>query len=295
MADSKESRKYLFQFIIAMVTFGTIGIFRRFIPLDSGVLAMLRGLVGGVVIIIYLTATKQTFFGADFHGKTLLVVLIGAIMGFNWVTLFESYNYTSVSTATLCYYMEPVFLILLTPILFKEKLTWKKIACVIVAFIGMIFVSGILTEKISDNDLKGILLGLLSAVLYAIVVCGARLITDIDSYKKTALQLLSAGLVMIPYLIIKGTFDEPLPAELFQLKTIILLAIVCIFHTGIVYLWYFQSINHLKMSQVAVLSYIDPVVAIILSQVILRENMGWQGVVGTVLILGSAFVSEKVK
>lgn len=215
-------------------------------------------------------------------------------MGFNWVTLFESYNYTSVSTATLCYYMEPVFIILISPVLFKEKITWKKLVCVLVAFVGMIFVSGILTTSVSEDDLKGILFGLLSGLLYAIVVSGARLITEVDSYEKTALQLLSAGIVMIPYLLIKGAFADPSLPAAFNITTIIMLAIVCIIHTGIIYLLYFESINHIRMSQVAVLSYIDPVVAIILSQVILQENMGWQGVVGAVLILGAAFVSEKV-
>lgn len=294
MESSRKSGKYLFQFIAAMVAFGTIGIFRRFIPLDSGVLAMLRGLIGGAFIVIYLLATGQSFTIADFCGKTWIVIIIGAVMGFNWVTLFEAYNYTSVSTATLCYYMQPVFLILLTPVLFKEKLTKKKIICVIVAFIGMIFVSGILTTQISSNDIRGIVLGLASAVLYAIVVSGARLINMVDSYKKTALQLLSAGIVMIPYLAVKGVFRNPVPQEALTLRTLILVGIVCIVHTGIMYLWYFESINHLKMSEVAVLSYIDPVVAIILSQVILHESMGWQGAVGAVLILGAAFVSEKV-
>lgn len=294
MESNKDSKKYLVQFIIAMVAFGTIGIFRRFIPLDSGIIAMARGIIGAIFIFIFLAIRKTPFSFSHFHGKAWIVIIIGAIMGFNWVTLFESYNYTSVSTATLCYYMEPVFLILISPILFKEKITWKKLLCVLVAFVGMIFVSGILTTSVSASDLKGILFGLLSGLLYAIVVSGARLITDVDSYEKTALQLLSAGVVMIPYLLIKGAFADPSLPAAFNATTIVMLAIVCIVHTGIMYLLYFESINHIRMSQVAILSYIDPVVAIILSQVILQENMGWQGIIGAVLILGAAFVSEKV-
>ena len=188
--------------------------------------------------------------------------------------------------------MEPIFLILISPFVFKEKMTGKKLICVAVAFIGMIFVSGVLTASVGKSDITGITFGLLSGFLYAIVVCSSRAIKDVDPYEKTALQLFSAGVVMIPYLLFKGAFADPSLASAFTPTTIIMLAIVCIVHTGIMYLLYFESINHLSVTQIAVLSYIDPVVAIILSQVILHEDMGWQGVVGAVLILGAACISE---
>lgn len=293
MENSKTPKKYLVEFIISMVAFGTIGIFRRYIPLDSGMLAMARGIIGAIFIFIFLAVRKTPFSLSHFHGKAWMVMIVGAIMGFNWVTLFEAYNYTSVSTATLCYYMEPIFLILISPFVFKEKTTGKKLICVAVAFIGMIFVSGVLTASVGKSDITGITFGLLSGFLYAIVVCSSRAIKDVDPYEKTALQLFSAGVVMIPYLLFKGAFADPSLATAFTPTTIIMLAIVCIVHTGIMYLLYFESINHLSVTQIAVLSYIDPVVAIILSQVILHEDMGWQGVVGAVLILGAAFISER--
>lgn len=293
MENSKTPKKYLVEFIISMVAFGTIGIFRRYIPLDSGMLAMARGIIGAIFIFIFLAVRKTPFSLSHFHGKAWMVMIVGAIMGFNWVTLFEAYNYTSVSTATLCYYMEPIFLILISPFVFKEKMTGKKLICVAVAFIGMIFVSGVLTASVGKSDITGITFGLLSGFLYAIVVCSSRAIKDVDPYEKTALQLFSAGVVMIPYLLFKGAFADPSLASAFTPTTIIMLAIVCIVHTGIMYLLYFESINHLSVTQIAVLSFIDPVVAIILSQVILHEDMGWQGVVGAVLILGAAFISER--
>ena len=292
MENTKTPKKYLVEFIISMVAFGTIGIFRRYIPLDSGILAMARGIIGAIFIFIFLAVRKTPFSLSHFHGRAWMVMIVGAIMGFNWVTLFEAYNYTSVSTATLCYYMEPIFLILISPFVFKEKMTGKKLICVAVAFIGMIFVSGVLTASVGKSDITGITFGLLSGFLYAIVVCSSRAIKDVDPYEKTALQLFSAGVVMIPYLLFKGAFADPSLASAFTPTTIIMLAIVCIVHTGIMYLLYFESINHLSVTQIAVLSYIDPVVAIILSQVILHEDMGWQGMVGAVLILGAAFISE---
>ncbi len=294
MTDIKEkdSNRYLIRFIFAMAVFGTIGIFRRFIPLDSGLLAMIRGFIGCAFILVFLAVRGTPFSFVHFHGKWWILVISGAIMGFNWITLFEAYNYTSIATASLCYYMAPVFLIIVSPILFKERITLKKAVCVIAAFAGMILVSGILGEGVGMNDLRGVIFGLVSAVLYAAVISISKLVSDVDPYEKTALQLFSAAVAVIPYLLIKGVFTEPSLASAFTPLTILMLAVVCLFHTGFTYLLYFGAVDKLKLQQVAIFSYVDPVVSIILSQFILHEDMGVTGIIGAVLILGAAIVSE---
>lgn len=292
--DKKANNKALIEFIIAMAVFGTIGIFRRFIPLDSGLIAMTRGFIGALYILASLRIKGRPFSFSHMSRRNAIIIIInGAVMGFNWITLFEAYNYTSISTATLCYYMQPIFLILISPILFKEKITMPKLLCVFVAVIGMVFVSGIIGTGVSTGDVKGIAFGLASALLYAIVVSTSKFVSEVDPYEKTALQLLGAAVAVIPYLILKGVFADPAAlAASFTPLTVIMLLLVCVVHTGITYTMYFGSLDKLKMQQVAIFGYADPVVAIILSQVILGESMGWNGVVGAILILGAAFVSE---
>lgn len=287
-----NGKKDLIIYISAMAIFGTIGIFRRYIPLDSGIIAMTRGIIGALLIMLYLAIKKRPFSLKHFNGKAWIIILNGAIMGFNWITLFEAYNYTSVATATLCYYMQPIFLIIVSPFLFKEKLTLKKILCVVTAFIGMIFVSGIFSSSVNASDIKGIIYGIISAILYTIVVCVSKKVTSVDVYEKTSLQLLAAGIAVIPYLLVKGVFADPNLFASCTTLTLVMLAIVCIGHTGITYIMYFGSIERLSMQQVALFAYVDPVVAIILSQIILHEDMGINGVIGAVLILGSSIVSE---
>ncbi|MBM6822887.1 DMT family transporter, partial [Fusobacterium mortiferum] len=68
--------------------------------------------------------------------------------------------------------------------------------------------------------------------------------------------------------------------------------ILGIVHTGIAYLLYFSSLQELKGQTIAVLSYIDPVFAIIISAIILKEHLGILQIIGGVLILGSSFLSE---
>ena len=109
-----------------MLIFGTIGIFVKFIPLPSAVIAMTRGFIGGACLLGFGFITKQKF---DFSGLSkggALVFISGGAIGFNWILLFQSYKYTSVATATLGYYMAPVFVILLSPPIFKRKTDSQK-------------------------------------------------------------------------------------------------------------------------------------------------------------------------
>ena len=288
--------KHLLKYIICMIAFGTIGIFRRYIPLDSGLIAMVRGAIGAAFIIIYLWIRKRPFKFSHLKGKLLPLIITGAVMGFNWVLLFEAYNYTTVATATLCYYMQPLFLILISPVLFKERITSVKALCLTIAFIGMVLVSGILTDQTSGvANLKGVFLGLASGFLYAVVVSLNKMIKDCDPYEKTAVELGSAALAVFPYVLLLGVFTDPATAAGITPLSIAMLLLISVVHTGVIYVMYFNSIEYIKMSQVAIFGYIDPVVALVLSQVILQEDMGITGLIGAILILGASAASELIR
>lgn len=275
--------------ITAMLIFGTIGIFRRYIPLSSGLLAFVRGIVGSAFLLLLLILRRQTFDFTSARKKILPLILSGALIGFNWIVLFEAYRYTSVATATLCYYMAPILVILLSPFVFQEKLTAKKAACVLVALIGAFFVSGVPEHGIPQaGELKGILLGLSAAVLYATTITMNKKITGIGSYEKTILQLFSAAVVLLPYLLLTEDFS----AISLSASSILLLLVIGIVHTGIAYALYFRCVEHLNAQTVALFSYIDPVTAILFSALFLHEKMTLFSLLGTFLILGSTIVSE---
>ncbi len=275
--------------ILSMFIFGTIGIFRRYIPLPSSILAMARGFIGVIFLLIFMAIKKEKFNLKEIKNKLFILCVSGVAIGFNWILLFEAYNYTTVATATLCYYMAPVFVIMASPFLFKEKLTLKKLICVIVALVGMVLVSGVIETGFSGiSELKGVLLGLGAAVLYASVVLMNKKTAGISAYSKTAIQLGSAAIVLLPYTILTEDFST----LTFEPLTIIMLIIVGVVHTGVTYALYFGSMDNLKAQTVAIFSYIDPVVAIILSALILNEKMSIFGVIGAVLVLGSTMISE---
>ena len=276
--------------IAAMTIFGTIGIFRRYIPLPSSTLALARGVIGTLFLLtLVLFVKKQSLNKAAIKRNLLCLVISGALIGFNWILLFEAYQYTTVAVATLCYYMAPVIVVIVSPFLFKEKLTPLKAACVAVALIGMVFVSGLPQSGFGGvSELKGILLGLGAALLYAMVVVLNQYIKDIPAYDKTIMQLGMAAVAILPYTLLTENFAD----ISFTPVAIVMLLFVGIVHTGIAYTLYFGSMSGLKAQTIALFSYIDPVVAIILSAVILHENIGFWGAIGAEMVLGSTLVSE---
>ena len=290
MKDGANDRGSVMMIVSSMLIFGTIGIFRRYIPLSSAFIAFSRGILGGAFVIAFAAVRRGSMKEKMPVRAFLLLVLSGAVMGFNWILLFEAYNYTTVAVATLCYYMQPTIVTLLSPLIFREKLTAGKCICAAVAVVGMVFVSGVADGGAQAAGVQGILLGLGAAVLYSTVVILNKLVKGVDAYRKTTVQLLSAGAAMVPYLLLTGgSFGG------FDARTAALLLIVGLVHTGIAYVLYFGSLNGLRAQTAAMLSYIDPVSALLFSAVFLREQVSPLCAVGAVLIIGAAVIGERCR
>ena len=277
------------QLIGAVVIFGTIGIFRRFIPLSSAMLAMVRGLVGVLFLLLIMAIIRKRPDGHAIRRNLALLLISGALIGFNWILLFEAYNYTSVATGTLCYYMAPVFVVFASPFVLRERLTWRRLLFSLVALIGMVLVSDILRVGFSDlSELKGVFLGLGAAVLYATVILLNKKLKDISAYDRTVVQLSAAFAVLVPYVFFTEDVTAISPTPL----SIILLLVVGIIHTGLAYALYFASMDKLPAQTVALYSYIDPILAVLLSALFLKESMSIGGVIGAILIIGATMASE---
>lgn len=285
----KNQSKLLF--ILSMLIFGTIGIFRKYILLSSSVIAFSRGFIGVLFLLVLILLKKDKLNKKSIKDNLWLLIISGSFIGLNWVFLFESYKYTSVATATLCYYMAPIFVMIASTFLFKERLSLINVVCILIALIGMVFVSGVIETGFNDkNTLIGVIYGLLSALLYASVIIINKFMKPIPSIDKTVMQLLFSVVILIPYILIGQEFK----GMIINLEIILLLLIVGVVHTGLAYALYFDSMKGLKTQSIAILSYIDPVVAIILSALILKENMSIFAIIGAVLILGSTFINEMI-
>lgn len=273
--------------IISMTVFGTIGIFVRNIPLSSSEIALYRASIASLLIGIYLLATKQKLDIKGLKKELILLFFSGMAMGFNWIFLFEAYNYTTVSVATLSYYFAPVIVIVMSPLLFREKMVVKGFICFIFSAIGVVLVTGV--GSLSDgNHTKGIFFGLCAAALYATVILLNKFIKGVSGIHRTFLQFISAVAVLLPYVLMT---DGIALSGLKGLGWANLLT-VCIVHTGITYCLYFSSVKELSGEKAAILSYIDPLVAVILSVTVLEESMTVPQIVGGIMILGFTLANE---
>ena len=273
--------------IVSMAVFGTLGPFVRNIPVSSGELALYRAVLAALLIAVFLLVTGQKIPFASIKKEVPLLLASGVAMGINWILLFEAYKYTTVSVATLSYYFAPVIVTVVCPILFKEKLTGKQILCFLMSTLGLVLITGI-GDVGGGSDLIGILFGLGAAVFYAIVVLLNKFIKKVEGIHRTFLQFLAAIVILVPYVL---TTSGVTLGGMGAVGWVNLL-IVGLVHTGITYCMYFSSLKELPGQKAAILSYIDPLVAVLVSVTVLGETMTFWQIVGGALILGFTLWNE---
>lgn len=273
--------------IASMTIFGTLGIFVRNIPVSSGELALYRAVMAALLIGGFLILTKQKIPFGRIKKELPLLIASGVAMGINWILLFEAYKYTSVSVATLSYYFAPVIVTAVCPLLFKEKLTGRQILCFVMSTVGLVLITGI-GGLTGGRDIVGILFGLGAACFYATVILLNKFIKNVEGIHRTFLQFIAAIIVLLPYVLLTsgvtlGTLDS---------KGWINLLIIGLFHTGVTYCMYFSSLKELPGQKAAILSYIDPLVAVLISVTVLNEPMTLSQIIGGAMILGFTLINE---
>ena len=273
--------------VVSMTIFGTLGLFVRNIPVSSGELALYRAVLAALLIAAFLIVTRQKIPFANIKKEVPLLLASGVAMGINWILLFQAYKYTTVSLATLSYYFAPVIVTVVCLILFREKLTGKQIVCFVMSTVGLVLITGI-GDIGGGNDFIGILFGLGAAVFYATVILLNKFIKNVEGIHRTFLQFISAIVTLLPYVMLTSGVTLGSMNGFGWVN----LLIVGLIHTGVTYCMYFSSLKELPGQKAAILSYIDPLVAVLISVTILGETMTWQQVVGGILILGFTLWNE---
>lgn len=273
--------------IASMAIFGTLGPFVRNISVSSGELALYRAIMATGLVGVFLIVTKQKIPFEKIKKEVPLLLASGVAMGINWILLFEAYKHTTISVATLSYYFAPVIVTIVCPLLFKEKLTGKQIVCFIMSTLGIVMITGI-GDMGGGNNIIGILFGLGAAVFYATVILLNKFIKNVEGLHRTFMQFIAAVVTLIPYVMLTSG------VTLGGMDSVgwINLLIVGLVHTGITYCMYFSSLKELPGQKVAILSYIDPLVAVVISVTVLGETMTLWQVIGGLLILGFTLWNE---
>ena len=282
-------RSATIRLVASEVIFGTLGLFVRLIPLTPTALAASRGILGALVLLVYLRLSGKTL-QLPRKARTLAVLLAsGVCLTLNWALLFKAYGLTTLATAELAYEMAPVMVMAVSPFVLDEHLTTTRKVCLCLALAGIVAVSGVLEPDATVGvTLHGVAFGLGAACFYAAVMVLNQLLADVDPLTKTTVQLGVAGLALLPQVLLAG--DAGWQALGFQAW--VMLAIVCVVHTGVAFILWFSSLHNLSAQKVAIFNYIDPAVALLVSALVFGEHMTPLAMVGAVLILGSTLVSE---
>lgn len=298
MDKSIDIKRERLKLALISATFGTVGLFTHFIPLSSAAIVFYRALLGGAFIVVMMKMSGKDINIKSMRDNLAVLVLTGFFMALNWVLQFEAFKVSSVAIGTVCYNMMPIFLLIIASYMFNEKITLKSRICILIATIGVILVSNVVNVGFKSNEVLGCVYGILGAIFYALIVTFNRKLNQIETHDKVIFQFMFSAFVMFFYVLFieKNSlmFDKNLSYNAKVLGAICMI-VLSFFHTGFCYVHYFNAVSKLKAETVAILTYIDPVVALFLSYFVLKENMTALQFLGAVLILGSTLFNELSK
>jgi len=278
------------ELILTMTLFGTIALIRRFIPLPSSLVAEARSFIGCAFLLLFAVLCGKKLDFSALKKNLVPLILGGAGLGLGWLLLFEAYRYTSVAVAILCNYLGPVLVIIGSVCFFDEKMNFGKFVCVCMAVTGILLVSGVLQNGMPEgNNMVGIICGIVSAFFFALTILVSKKLSGIRAYEKTVVQLGVSALVLLPYLL----YTEKLSTMQFTPLSVSLLILLGVVHTGVTYMMYFHALEYVSLQTFSFFAYIEPVLTIILSAIVLKEPVGFSEILGACLILGATFVAER--
>ena len=277
--------KNLVFLIASMIIFGTNGLLVARISLPSAQIVLLRTFFG-FLFLLAVVAARRSFSFAELKSDLVPATVGGVALGLNWVLLFGAYRYAGVSISTLVYYCGPMIAIILSPIVFKERLTANKLIAVIAVAAGMLCISGNVSKQ------TGLLMGAGAAALYALIIIVTKRVTHMSGLNCSAYELFISFIVMVLYLLVSGVKLPVIPAA----DDTVNVLIIGFVNTGLAYYMYFSALQKLPAQTSALISYIDPLTALIVSAAFLGEKLGAVQLLGAVLILGGACLGElKIK
>ncbi|SAK54659.1 DMT family transporter [Caballeronia ptereochthonis] len=277
-----DLRRGAIEMSLAMLMSGTIG----WLVVSSGQapwnVVFFRCVFGAATLIAVCAALgflKRRYFSWRMIG----LVLIGsvAIVG-NWLLLFAAYSRASISMATTVYNTQPFMLVALGVIVLRERVTASTLAWLGIAFVGLVMVVRVEPAVLAlpGQYLEGIAYALGAAFLYAISSIVTKRLKGTPPHLIAMLHVLFGIVMLAPF----ARFDQA-PASLAGWTDLTVLGIV---NTGLMYVLLYGAIQRLPTATTGALSFIYPVVAIVVDWLAFGQRLAWLQVAGAVLILLAA-------
>ncbi len=281
-------KKAFIKYLSALLLFGLNGIVASNISLSSYEIVFLRTLIGSVLLVVLFLIGKGKFHIKEHKKDTLFIVLSGIAMGTSWMFLYEAYQQIGVSLASLLYYCGPVIVMILSPLIFREKLTTPKLLGFATVLVGIFLVNGNASQ--GNSNTWGLFCGAMSAVMYFFMVTLNKQSKNISGMENSVIQLVVSFLTVAIFTGIKQGFVINVPTNAW-----VWIFILGIVNTGIGCYLYFSPLSKLPVQTVAVCGYLEPLSAVVFAALLLGETMTIIQIVGAVCIIGGAMIGELVK
>lgn len=277
-------------YVIAVILYGTTGYILNLISLPSEVVVLCRSALASLFLFLFFTLRGKKLDIELIKKNYMLFLPAGFVLGLNWTFMFASYAAGSVAIGSLLTYTAPIILVAFETLVHKKKMSIGKILCLVGVTIGIVFVSGVFDVAVEVNT-PCVVYGLLSSAAFVFLIIFNRRLKEFPIYEKTFTSLVIATFTVLPYVFIMNVGKQ------FTINTIsiVMILVLAILNTVIANMLYMGSIGHIPVETVAILGYVEPVVGTLLSVTLMNQPLGPFGIIGAVLIIASAIISEVIK
>lgn len=284
---SRSFKKYL----ASLLMFGSNGIVASAIALPSSEVVLTRTLLGALLLVAALTVSNRRsgdrLASLDHPRQAASLAVSGAALGISWIFLFAAYRLIGVGVATLAYYIGPVIVMALSPVLFREHLTPVKLMGFAAVVAGAFLV--VAQGGAGSINPAGLALGGMAALMYAAMVVFSKRASDVGGVEAATIQIVASFAAVAVYSVATGQLPAASALVSADLPAVLTLGLV---NTGLGCYLYFSAMGDLPVQRVAVFGYLEPLSAVVLSALVLGEAMGPVRILGAALIIGGAASCE---
>lgn len=275
--------------IAAGVLWGTIGIFVRtltaagFSPMQ---LIAFRAYISAAVLVAFLAIKDRSLLKIRLRDSWCFAGTgIASFVFFNYC-YFIAIGDTSLSIAAVLLYTAPIFVMVLSLLFFKEKMTGRKTIALILAFLGCVLVTGVFSQNLFVTK-TGIIAGLLSGFLYALYsIFGRFALNRYSSVTVTAYTFVFASIGATPMADL-GSLPTIIGGNMGLLGFILLFAVL----SGVLpYLLYTKGLSHVESGQASIMASVEPVVATVIGILFFHESLTPWGVLGIAAVISALVI-----
>ncbi|MFZ2314898.1 MAG: EamA family transporter [Gammaproteobacteria bacterium] len=261
--------------ILSMILWGTLGLFVLWSGMAAVDVAFYRCLIGALVMGCWMIKSKEKI---EIDKNFPVVALAGICLVLNWIFLFKSFQVSSITIGNMSYYLQPVILIILGIFFYNEKVSFKQWIFILLALCGVLLTMD-LHQLNSPNVVLGATFALFAALLYSFVTLLMKRV-NLSYFKVIFIQLSIGMLILLPFV-----HFQPL-----SLVAIVCLVVIGTVHTLLAYFLYYGAIKKTDLTKVAILSYLDPIVAIASDILFFNRQLDVYQIIGIFLTFGALYL-----